>query len=313
MCSNDCKQYEQYFLDEELEIIYAKAEVQPNEKAKGSIVFCHGVCHGAWCWKFYLPYFSEKGYDCFAFSLRGHGESKGGAKSYKLSDYEDDLKRVVEHCTEKTGRKPFVLGHSMGGAIVQKYIDEYSEQVRAAILFAPVTAGGMWRGEGRRIPLIKNDWYTFPTMRGKFNENLKDSNFFVAKYHDTGNYECRITDPEELREYNKKLCKESWKAVWGLMRYSLKNLVGIPVFVIGTATDAYFPRESLGKTADFYHTKAFVLEGMCHDMMLDPDKELAARAVLEFMDRSNELKNDPERFGGDLEELIESLKRKGKS
>ena len=50
---------------ENLEVICAHTKGE----AKGSIVFVHGVCHGAWCWENFLRDFSDRGYDCFALSL----------------------------------------------------------------------------------------------------------------------------------------------------------------------------------------------------------------------------------------------------
>ncbi len=40
---------------------------------KETIVFVHGMCHGAWCWEEqFIPYFKELGYNCIAFNLPGH-------------------------------------------------------------------------------------------------------------------------------------------------------------------------------------------------------------------------------------------------
>lgn len=86
------KSFQQNFVDG-LEVVFAEAK----GRQKGSIVFVHGVCHGAWCWERFLKYFSEKGYNCFALSLRGHGESKGrglGKLFYRLSHYVVDVKKL---------------------------------------------------------------------------------------------------------------------------------------------------------------------------------------------------------------------------
>ena len=51
----------------------------PGAGSKTPLVFVHG----AWCWdEFFLPYFADHGYECHAFSLRGHSrlpmQSSGG-------------------------------------------------------------------------------------------------------------------------------------------------------------------------------------------------------------------------------------------
>lgn len=299
------KDFEHYFLNDGLEVVYAKAEESSADEKKGSIVFVHGVCHGAWCWKNFLTYFADRGYNCFAFSLRGHGESKGNwSKPYRLKDYVEDVQKVVEHCIEKTGDNPFLLGHSMGGAIVQNYIDKNSECVSGAILFAPVTAGGMGWKSIFKTAASRNGRCTLATIWGKANKNLKESNFFVA-IGEKGNYQCRITDAKELQEYDEKLCAESFRAMFGLAKYDLENDIEIPVFVIGSSADAYFPSDSLNTTAGFYKTEPFILDNLCHDMMLDPDWEkTVARAVLEFLKNPAEVKKDPQKFVAELDELI---------
>ncbi|CAN1758115.1 hypothetical protein LINPERHAP1_LOCUS6713 [Linum perenne] len=40
------------------------------------LVFVHGSYHAAWCWaEHWLPFFSSSGFDCYAISLLGQGES----------------------------------------------------------------------------------------------------------------------------------------------------------------------------------------------------------------------------------------------
>ena len=100
---------------------------------------------------------------------------------------------------------------------------------------------------------------------------LKNSTFFVAMDSD-GDTTPRIVDEDKIARYNKLLCAESVWAVCGLIRYKLSGAVNIPVFVIGSDTDAFFRADSLKKTA-----------GLCHDIRLDPKWEQAAQAIGEFL------------------------------
>jgi pimeloyl-ACP methyl ester carboxylesterase len=79
---------------------------------KETIVFVHGMCHGAWCWEEqFIPYFEKRGYTCISFNLPGH-ETEGSTRriSYSLSDYVQALRSVVE----KLDEAPIIIGHSMG-------------------------------------------------------------------------------------------------------------------------------------------------------------------------------------------------------
>ncbi|MCK7510983.1 MAG: lysophospholipase [Desulfobacterales bacterium] len=92
-----------------------------NGNKSTPILFIHGAWHGAWCWEeYFLPYFASKGYDAYALSLRGHGNSEGreGLRWWSISDYVDDVSQIVG----QIHKIPILVGHSMGGLIVQKYL-----------------------------------------------------------------------------------------------------------------------------------------------------------------------------------------------
>lgn len=270
------------------------------ENSKGGIVFVHGICHGAWCWeKYFVPYFSAQGYRCYAVDLRGHGKSKKSLKKACLSDYVEDTKEAVGKCIKEIGMHPYLVGHSMGGAVVQRYLGKYADTVIGAVLFASATAP--------RMPLIK-------TLLSLFNKNLRCA-FKVAlgckknwsdSVHNaaffTGENEAgeKVQRIEDTTPYESLLQKESKRVfmVDLFLPYSKNYKIDIPIFVIGSEADAYFPEESLKKTAQKYaeyKEPAYeCLKHLCHDMMIDPSWEIPAELVLEFIeDPSAFIKNHP--------------------
>ena len=66
---------------------------------RGSILFIHGVCHGAWCWdEYFLDFFAENSFDAHAIDLRRHdkpGRQKG-MHSLGLKEYLEDIRSAVE-------------------------------------------------------------------------------------------------------------------------------------------------------------------------------------------------------------------------
>ena len=262
---------------------------KPGQVPKGDIVFVHGICHDARCWKNFMEFFSEQGYRCSALSLRGHGGSGGKERlqSFTLSDYVEDVEQVVAQCETK----PFLVGHSMGGAVVQQFIGKHEDLVRGAVLFAPATAPKM------------NRWMTFASLRHrdmrkaayvslgiKTPKIVQGAAFFTA-VGEKGKRLSRIIDPAP---YMEMLQKESRKiTLCELYRdYTSNHEVSIPVFVIGSCADAYFPDKSLTATADVYagneKTALVILRRLCHDMMLDPDWTESAGPVLEFVENPME-------------------------
>ena len=104
------------------------------------ILFVHGMSHAAWCWaEHLLPYFAQHGYVSHALSLRGHGNSEGRERLRwtSLDEYVSDVAQVVGQME----RPPVLVGHSMGGMIVQKYLELH--EAPAAVLLASAPPQGV--------------------------------------------------------------------------------------------------------------------------------------------------------------------------
>src|SRR5882757_2285721 len=104
-----------------------------GESHPAPLLFVHGANHAAWCWdEHFLEFFADKGYRALAVSLRGHGRSPTSKPLRKCSvaDYVDDVASVAD--TLDTG--PVIIGHSMGGFVVQKYLE--SHDAPAGVLLA---------------------------------------------------------------------------------------------------------------------------------------------------------------------------------
>ena len=104
-----------------------------TESHRVPLLFVHGACGTAWCWdEHFLDFFADKGYRAVALSLRGHGASSLSKRlnSCSIADYVDDVHAVVG----KLGSPPVLIGHSVGGFIVQKYLELHD--ARAGVLLA---------------------------------------------------------------------------------------------------------------------------------------------------------------------------------
>lgn len=275
-----------------LEILH---EEELGQDPKGDIVFVHGICHDTRCWKNFIDFFSAQGYRCSALSLRGHGGS-GGRKHFRLftlANYVEDVEQAVAQCDTK----PFLIGHSMGGAVVQQYIGKHADSVRGAVLFAPATASKMNRRKTfvsllRHPDMLKAAYVSWGC---KSPENVQGAAFFTSVGED-GRRSQRIEDPAP---YMALLQSESLRITFSQLykKYTKNHQVSIPIFVIGSYTDAYFPEKSLVSTAAAYKgngkTALMILRNLCHDMMLDPDWEESAKPVLEFIEDPEKFVNDP--------------------
>ena len=269
-----------------------------NGSPKGSIIFVHGICHGAWCFEKFMDFFSENGYECFALNLRGHGDNNPKGLTFAtLSQYVSDVKKCVEYCIDYCSKneikeKPFLLGHSMGGAVVQKYIGEYTNTVKGAILFASATAGGMNFWETIKDGFTHKNLLLANFVGLGFGKRMKIDSIWKSAFFDK-----RISH-EKAKIYKEKLCRESIIILFRDLykEYTNNNDICIPILVVGSYADSYFKEDSLITTADAYKCskndtkkKLEILSDLCHDMMLDEVDEgwkKSAKAVLDFMENN---------------------------
>ena len=85
------------------------------------LLFVHGAWHAAWCWEEnFLGFFADRGYRAVALSLRGHGNSatEKPLRVCTVADFVEDIATVADTLPSP----PVIIGHSMGGFLVQNYL-----------------------------------------------------------------------------------------------------------------------------------------------------------------------------------------------
>src|SRR5579864_5422161 len=88
------------------------------------VLLLHGAWHAAWCYDLWLDDFAAHGYETHTMSLPAHGKS-GRTKAlnrYSIQDYVNALHEVVLQINPT----PFVIGHSLGGFILQQYLKTHT-------------------------------------------------------------------------------------------------------------------------------------------------------------------------------------------
>ncbi len=90
----------------------------------GTIVFIHGMYMNSLCWEHWESYFQKNGFKTLAPDWPGRDQSiESLRKNYLNSQLgELTLSKIIEHYTnilEKLDEKPIIIGHSMGGLVVQ--------------------------------------------------------------------------------------------------------------------------------------------------------------------------------------------------
>jgi pimeloyl-ACP methyl ester carboxylesterase len=254
------------------------SKASSKASSKPPLLFVHGAWHGAWCWEeHFLPYFAERGRAAHALSLRAHGENdRRGLRWKRIDDYVAD----VAHVAAQLGSPPVLIGHSMGGLVVQRYLE--GARAPAVVLLASVPVGGifgvMWR-LATRHPLVFLHANATWSLRPLIGTPELSREAFL-----------RLDMPiDEVMPLWKRMQDESYLAFLDMLLFRKARperalRPNSPVLVLGAGADAIFTEAEQRRTAAGWGARAEIFPGMAHDMMLDPNWRAVADRILAWLD-----------------------------
>jgi pimeloyl-ACP methyl ester carboxylesterase len=115
------------------------------ERMKPTLLFIHGAAGNHRVWEYQLKFFD----DATAIDLAGHD---GGVGKSTIDEYVEEVKRF---CDEKSLGNIVMIGHSMGGAIAQKFALDHPEYLKAIVL---VCTGAKLKVKTIIFDAIKKDY-----------------------------------------------------------------------------------------------------------------------------------------------------------
>ncbi|ANQ83576.1 putative acetone-cyanohydrin lyase [Azoarcus olearius] len=232
------------------------------------LLFIHGAYVGAWCWEeYFLPWFARHGWAAYALSLSGHGGSRRRDRldAYSIADYVADVVEVAG----KLPAPPILIGHSMGGMVVQKYLERH--RVPAAVLMSSVPPQGLM---GSALGLMMSR----PHLLNDLNRILGGSEVDIASLREALFHQ--PVDEATLERYYRLSQPESHRAIWDMTLFNLPTPLLMhrpPLQVLGAQHDVLIPPDQVHMTAATYGTTATIFGGMGHGLMLEQDWEQVAR------------------------------------
>ncbi|GAB4833997.1 hypothetical protein Ancab_032249 [Ancistrocladus abbreviatus] len=267
-----------------------------NGKEKGEnppLVFVHGSYHAAWCWaEHWLPFFSQHGFDCYAVSLLGQGESDApaGKVAGTLQTHASDIAHFIQ---EELLLPPVLLGHSFGGLVVQNYIaNTRNEQISGVRSLHPELAGAVLVCS---VPPSGNSGLVWRYLFSKPVAAFKVTRSLAAKAFQTSLPLCKETffspQMEDLlvKRYQELMRESSRLPLFDLRKLNASLPVpsvpksSIEVLVLGAADDFINDGEALNETGRFYGVSPVCVKGVAHDMMLDSSWDKGAKAILAWL------------------------------
>lgn len=248
----------------------------PEGTPRGApLLFVHGAYAAAWCWQeHFLPYFTGLGRAAYALSLAGHGQSRGREylDTLSIEDYVSNVREVVA-CLPA---KPVLIGHSMGGMVVQKYLEH--EDARGVVLMGSVPPSGLASATFSLLldrPALLVDLNRILGGGQPHLESLRE-----ALFH-------QPISEEKLREHYMRAQPESMRAIWDMTLFNLPRPARMrrpPMLVLGAEHDRLIPVSQVRMTAATYGVPAHIFPDMGHGMMLERNWLHAAECIARWLD-----------------------------
>jgi 3-oxoadipate enol-lactonase len=245
-----------------------------GDPAKTPLVFLHGIGGAARAWRGQIDGFGNR-YRAMAWDMPGYGGS-APLDSVSITTLAEALQKFLQAIG---ARNPVLVGHSIGGMIVQQWLTQHPREASAVVLAQTSPAFGKAEGdwqkqfiEARLGPLDRGETMKSlaPTLVGEL----------VGDDPDAGGMEL-------ARDCMGSVPEASYRAMMLALlgfdqRKALAN-IAVPTLVLSGSKDKNAPAPMMAKMATYIPASTYVeLEGAGHLVNLERPKAFE-RALDQFL------------------------------
>lgn len=285
--------------------------IEPSDKSEvvGIVQLVHGMCEHKERYIDFMRFLANHGYVCVIHDHRGHGESieKFEDRGYM---YAGGYQALVEDTHEVTlMTKEYVgtdmsyalLGHSMGSLVVRSYLKKYEDEIdKLLVLGCPSKLPGMKPG----LALIN----ILKSTKGEHAHSklidyiVSDSNFEKRFKNEKQSHAWLNTDKNEVIKYmDDPYCNFTFtlNGYHNLVKLTMEVYEDGGYHVINKSLPIHFfsggddpcgisdadieKAADVIRTAGYDNVKVKTYEGMRHEILLEPQKQMVYNDILEFI------------------------------
>ncbi|OLS27111.1 MAG: 2-hydroxy-6-oxononadienedioate/2-hydroxy-6-oxononatrienedioate hydrolase [Candidatus Heimdallarchaeota archaeon LC_3] len=222
----------------------------PNNPNNPTLVFIHGAGGDKTQWEFQKNYFSSQDFGVIVLSLPGHGDSSR-VKTININGY---VQFLYDFLQPLRINKIILVGHSMGGAIIQQFMLEHNDlNVEKLVLI----------GTGAKLGVAP---YVFEMIENDFENAMKLMGDFV--FTENTPKQLKKDNEEVLVRNGKKVIIEDFNTCQEFdIRSELKEITK-PTLIICGVEDKLTP----SKFSSFLHenipySEIFIIPDSSHFVM----------------------------------------------
>lgn len=244
------------------------------ENAKATIIITHGIAEHSGRYQEITDVLNKEGFNVVRYDVRGHGQSqgrRGALKSYHQMI--DDLHELVIEEKKNSDLKIFLIGHSMGGLIVNMYGVKYHDIDGIISSAAP----SYFIKDVLPFRIIGYKWLGFLAKK----TNFADDQLSRIKAVE----EAYINDPLNLKKFYFSLAGNMF--VSGV-RYLNKNIKyqQTPILILHGGNDKIVPMEFSQRLMEMipHNQKELIIyKDNYHEIFNDLDKETVFKDVVRWL------------------------------
>ncbi|WP_410499061.1 alpha/beta hydrolase [Chitinibacter sp. S2-10] len=247
----------------QLELIHVPAS---NPTSRPPILLLHGAFAGAWCWQQVQQDLAAAGWESYALSLRGHGQSDGllMLANATIRDFMNDVEWALSQINLQINRHCILVGHSLGGYLAQQ-IAERQELAGLALLASipPYGLSGSMAYMSAQHPNLLMGLQSFALGHTSKPEAAMLHHLLFAKNTPLDKVEA-FAQHAQLESMG--ALSELWMPNWWK---NLPRLPRFPVLVLGAGDDSIIPFSDIQITAQAWGVSPVMLAEAGHAMMCD--------------------------------------------
>lgn len=237
------------------------------------ILFIHGMWGGAWMWDHYLGFFTGRGYACYALNLRGHHDSKPVADIGRVpfADYVMDARGVIAALAH-----PILVGHSMGGLLVQKLAELGTPP--AVVALTPVAPRGIF-------PLCTLE---LARLSLKHLHELLLSRPITPTFAEADALLFGRIPPGDRRQAFERLVPESGRMTFDIAVKGVPvdaRRVRSPMLVVAGREDRITPAKMVRKIARKYGAEFRAYDAHAHMVLMEPGWDTIAGEIANWLEK----------------------------
>lgn len=245
------------------------------EQRSTPLLFIHGTLHTASCWDaYFLDFFAQHGFASHAVNLRGHGNSEGreNLRWTRIADFVEDIANVVQQMP----CPPVLIGHSMGGFIAQKYLEEYD--LPGTVLLSSASPFGL-------LPTAIRNARQHPWVFTKIVLKLNLLPLIATPQLARDAFFSDDLPEGKLVEYWKQMQNDSFMAFLDMLVLDLPKpaRVKTPLLILGAGRDNMIGSREIEATGRAYNTSTEIIADVAHNSMLELRWMTVAERILTWL------------------------------